>query len=683
MTCSATVAEHARLAEWYEAAFGSPEEVAPGAAAFSFRYADRAIRGRPPGWETEVTDSSDEAGDRRTVRYRDGATGLEVTCDVRRFRDFAAVEWVLHFRNTGDAETPILADIQPLDAAFALPRGQPCRVHHARGSECRSDDFAPLVTSLGPSRLDPQAGWIGEGNPLVVQTHGGRSSNGALPFFNVEMNEAAGVIGAIGWTGDWAARFWRGEGGEVHVQAGMQRTHFKLLPGEEVRSPRILLLFWEGDALRGHALLRQLILAQYAPRRDGRTARAPISFAVWGQNRAERQLGKVRWFTENAVPIDNFWIDAGWHGDAPYQDNANVFNSDWWRHVGNWWPNATAYPEGLGPIGDAVRAAGMDFTLWLEPERVFAGTEFTKKHLDWLLGPMGDNYLLNLGNHEACEAVTDLVSAIIRDARLTVYRQDFNTDPAPFWAAADAPDRVGISEIRHIEGLYAFWDALLARHPGLLIDNCSSGGRRIDLETLSRSIPLWRSDFPCFPSFDPIGVQGETHGLSLWAPLHTGCCDRPDTYAFRSALGPGIVFTTPPNESGVPEGCLTPWQAFDADWLRSAVREERAVQAYFAGDFYPLLSHTLADDAWAAWQFDRPDLGEGMVLAFRRPRSPFPLMEAPLRGLDPDAVYELTDAGEDGTQRASGRELTTTGLSIRIDDKPGSRLVLYRRVGEE
>jgi hypothetical protein len=166
-------------------------------------------------------------------------------------------------------------------------------------------------------------------------------------------------------------------------------------------------------------------------------------------------------------------------------------------------------------------------------------------------------------------------------------------------------------------------------------------------------------------------------------PLHTGCCDRADKYAFRSALGPGIVFTTPPNESGVPEGCLTPWQAFDADWLRNAAREERAVQAHFAGDFYPLLSYTLADDAWAAFQFDRPDLGEGMVLAFRRPRSPFPLMVAPLRGLEPDAMYELTDADAEGTRRVLGGELATTGLRIRIDEKPGSRLVLYRRVGED
>jgi alpha-galactosidase len=35
---------------------------------------------------------------------------------------------------------------------------------------------------------------------------------------------------------------------------------------------------------------------------------------------------------------------------------------------------------------------------------------------------------------------------------------------------------------------------LLAANPGLFIDNCASGGQRIDLETCARSIPLWRTD---------------------------------------------------------------------------------------------------------------------------------------------------------------------------------------------
>jgi alpha-galactosidase len=100
------------------------------------------------------------------------------------------------------------------------------------------------------------------------------------------------------------------------------------------------------------------------------------------------------------------------------------------------------------------------------------------------------------------------------DNAIDVYRQDLNIDPLPFWKGHDAPDRVGITEIRHVTGYLAFWDELQRRHPDLLIDSCASGGRRNDLESLRRAVPLWRSDYV----YEPIGTQGMTYGLSAWLP---------------------------------------------------------------------------------------------------------------------------------------------------------------------
>lgn len=671
MLCVSSPSEHEALRLWMQQSF--EESRLP----CSFRYGDKLSSELLPSWQK--TEEKTGSEDKKVLVFVDPATGLRLRCEIRIFKDAAAVEWILHFENAGQEPTPILSDVFPLDTSIPASRDRACRLHHARGSDCSLEDFEPLTTPLGPSSLAPQGPWIGAGNPVSIQSRGGRSSNGALPFFNLEVANAPGVIGAIGWTGDWAARFWRGDAGEVHMQAGMQRTHLKLFPGESIRSPRILVLFWEGDMVNGHNVWRQLLLDHYVPQRKPGDKKAPISFAMWGENRAERQLGKIKWFVDNDIRIDNFWIDAGWHGDNAYKDNSNVFNSNWGGQVGNWWPNKTSYPDGLSPIGKAAAKADMDFTIWIEAERVFKGTAFTRDHPSWLLGPLGDNSLFNLGNPEAREGLTQMVSDLIEEGGVTVYRQDFNMDPAPYWNATDTPDRVGINEIRHIEGLYAFWDALREKHPDLLIDNCSSGGRRIDIETLSRSIPLWRSDFQCFKDYDPIGMQGQTQGLCPWVPLHTGCCDRPDDVVFRSALGPGIVFAAPPNETGDPEGYLTPWQAYDAAWLKKAVEEQIKVQPYFAGNFYPLLSYSLDRDAWAAWQFDRPDLGEGMIQAFRRPASPIEEVAAVLKGLDPNATYELTDQDSSEKQTKRGDVLMAEGVSLRIQNKPGTKLVVYRR----
>jgi alpha-galactosidase len=628
----------------------------------SFRYGGRESSAllRDCAAEWRASDAVDGATV-QTLSLADPGSGLRVRCEVTVFADFPAVEWVAYFENAGDGTTPILSQVQALDAVFpgASPR-EACWVHHAKGSQCQLDDFEPLATQLSPR---------GE---LRLAARKGRSSNGTLPFFNLELG-TAGVIGAIGWTGGWAASFERGADGHLRARAGMARTHLKLLPGERIRTPRVLLLFWDGDRLHGHNMLRRFILAHHTPRPNGRLLRAPICDGNWGDRTTEHQIAKARWLKEHDLPVEYFWIDADWYGDAPHDESSDTFGRTWYLQAGNWFPRKEAYPEGLGPVGEALKELGLGFVLWVEPERVSEGTRIAREHPEWLLGPIGSNHLFNLGIPEARRYLTDLVSSLIDEAGVTCYRQDFNTDPAPFWEAADPPDRVGMAEIRHVEGLYAFWDELLARHPGLIIDNCSSGGRRIDLETTSRSIPLWRSDVQCFPGFSTTAMQAQTHGLGLWVPLSTGAPSSiEDTYRFRSALGPGIVL-------GVGERALKEGDAFPLEPLRRHLAELCAVREYFYGDFSPLLSFSLAEDAWAAWQFDRPDLGAGAVLAFRRPESPFARLEAPLRGLEADARYELRWLSDGPRQEASGRDLLERGLAVEIA-RPGSALLVYRRL---
>jgi len=642
---------------WLEGAFPATVRRLP----VSFRLGGKPfssfVSRSEPQWAELVTE---DLTSRRSCRLTDPETGLQLLVQVTAWGDFPAVEWVGHLRNTGAKDTPIISGVRALATTFPAAKEAPCRVVHALGSDCKIDDFAPRETALGAP-----------GKALLAPL-AGRSSEGALPFFNLDLG-GRGVIGAIGWTGGWEVRFARRKDGPVRVRAGMRRTHFRLHPGEEVRTPRILLLFWEGDPRHGHNMLRQCLLRHYALDLEGKTLQAPVCYAAWGENRAERQLAKAKWWHDEQTGLECYWIDAGWHGDGQFLENSTVFNSTWYAHVGNWWPNKTTYPQGLGPIGKALREMGLGFVLWLEPERVFKETCFTREHPEWLLGPIGDNYLFNLGDPKAREALTDLVSGVIAEGGVTVYRQDFNMDPTPFWRAADAPDRVGISEIKHITGLYAFWDDLRRRHPGLLIDNCSSGGRRIDLETISRSIPLWRSDFQCFPGFDPMAMQGQTQGLAPWVPLSTGCCDRADTYDFRSALGPGIVISNAVNQ---PE----PPPPYPAAWLRERIAELKAVRPYLAGDFHPLLPYSLATEGWAAWQFDRPDLGEGMVLAFRRQHSPFPTMLARLQDMQAEARYEVRSQDGSPPVTITGRELAEGGLRIEIGRQPGSALFIYRRL---
>jgi len=609
-----------------------------------------------------ATSETSAAGDLTvtTVVHADPATGLRVTSVTKIFRDFSAVEWVVRFKNAGKADTPVIEGLQACAVAFDdWPEGS-TTLYRARGSNAERSDFAPINDVLAERsevRFGPSAG---------------RSSDTtALPFFNLAAPER-GIVAAVGWSGRWSALVKRGGPRRLDIEAGMARTHFKLRPGEEVRTPSIALLFWKGrERMSGHNLFRRFVLAHHTPRPGGKPLVLPISHGVgFGgpfpcneyvcatEIYALAMIDRLRQF---GIEPDACWIDAGWYENA---------GRSWWQGVGNWTVNRTNFPRGLKPVTEAALKWGKGFVVWFEPERVYEGTRIDREHPEWLAKLPGDsNRLLNLGDPRALGWLIDHISNFIRTEGVTIYRQDFNFDPAPYWKAMDAPDRVGIAEMKHIEGLYAFWDALLAQNPGLLIDNCASGGRRIDLETIGRSVPLWRTDYSYF---EPNGYQCHTYGLHFFVPASGTGNNNPQKYYFRSSMGGAVVLGWEVN--GTYNNA-----SFNTALAREDVAEFKSLRSYLFGDYYPLTEYSTSDEAWAAFQWDRPEERDGIVLAFRRPLAAVSSITVNPQGLDPDADYEVSYEDYGITVFKSGRELAA-GISIKIPEAPGSLLIKYRRV---
>jgi len=225
-------------------------------------------------------------------------------------------------------------------------------------------------------------------------------------------------------------------------------------------------------------------------------------------------------------------------------------------------------------------------------------------------------------------------------------------------------DRQGITEIKHITGYLAFWDELRRRHPDLLIDTCAAGGRRNDLETLRRSAPLWRSDY----SRDPIGSQCQTYGLSSWVPYYGTGAHEDDLYFLRSAMAPFMNMTWDMKKK------------HNYPLLRRFMKQWRDIAGNCLGDYYPLTSYSLEDDVWMAWQFDRPDLGEGMVQVFRRSDSPFKTAVFKLQGLDASIVYKIINMDSpDKTIEMTGEQLMKSGLKVAIEQAPQAVILVYMK----
>lgn len=621
---------------------------------FSFLHGGTSSRRFMGKWIREVRQGQARDGSQlRDIIYRDPAGTLQLHVAAILYNDFPAVEWTVYLKNTGSADTPILEDIQAFDGILPLATSGSAKLHWAKGAVASFDDFAPqetMLTAKAPVRLVPG---------------GGRSSSQVMPFFNIE-GAGGGIIAAIGWSGQWAAEFKSAQRDQMSMKAGMERTHLILHPGEPIRTPRMLMLFYQGDRWRGQNLLRQFILAHHRPTRDGKRLVAPITCGNWGGTRAEVHLDNIQKIVQNKLPIEYYWIDAEWYGRPGGPGT-------WAANVGDWQFKKDLYPQGFKPLSSALRSSGRELMLWFEPERVVKGTPWHKAHAKWLIDIGRESCLFNLGNEQARKFLTDFISGKIDEFGLGCYRQDFNMDPLEFWQKNDPPDRQGISEIRHIEGLYAFWDDLLQRHPNLIIDNCASGGRRLDLETLGRATPFWRTDGPR----DAIAHQCHTYGLLPWVPLSATSQDRAeDDYEFRSSMCSGL--------------CLNWWVAGDAPaeripanfpfaWAKHTLDQYLSLRQYYYGDYYPLIGYSQAKDLWMAYQLHRPDLGRGMVVALRRPQSPYESARFLLQGLDEGAMYQIADLDSGRNSLCSGRQLMNEGLQVRVESQPGSALLTYER----
>ncbi len=639
-------AERCAQQRWLAAVLAG--EVTP----FSFRVGEQASDAWLRTCKREIeTESLDECRIAHRMSFRDTSSGLSLAWVAIEYTDYPTLEWTVYLRNGGSEASALFADLQGLDALLPAEPPKDARVvlHHHVGSPCTQYDYRPLEMPLD------------SGRELSIATSGGRSSNSDWPYFHLDAG-ATGTLIAVGWPGQWATRWERGSQG-VRVRAGQELTRFRLLPGESARTPLIALQFRAGagaaERMRAQNVFRRWMWEHNLPRPGGSALGPQIaacSSHQYGEMVRADEASQVLFidrYLDQGLKLDYWWMDAGWYPCGN------------WPETGTWEVDRKRFPRGLRPITDHAHARGLRSIVWFEPERVAPGTWLDTQHPEWLLGTEGGNRLLNLGHPEALAWLTEHVDGLIVSEGIDLYRQDFNIDPLPFWRAHDAPDRQGMTEMAHVQGLLAFWDELRRRHPDLPIDTCASGGRRNDLEVLRRAVPLLRSDY----IFEPVGQQCHTYGIASWLPFYGTGVISEDPYVVRSAFCPHLIACWDVRRDDL---------AYDT--LRTLLGEWRAIAPSLLADYYPLTPYSFQNDVWMAFQFHRPETQEGAVLAFRRANCRDPSITLPLSALDDTGRYAILDLGAGSERVALGSELLGTGLTITLDGSPAAAVIAYTRI---
>ena len=669
--------------DWLQTASSSPMP-------FSFVYGRQPSGTLMKSWPKKAQSRAlDGNRTEHSVIWSDPTTQLEVRLGGVSYADSPVVEWTLHFKNNGTVDTPVLEEVEALDLSAPVVGSAIPTILYSRG-----------VGGMDTYALRKQP--LNQLAEFRMSNQGGGKTIDTIPFFDLRMQKQ-GIIGGLGWAGQWAISFSRPTEPAIEVRAGMEKTHLSLHPGEDIRTPLILLLRWSGDEVAAHNVLRRHVLKYYTPQYDGKPVTLPISHGVWGGMKTSTALNVLDTITKENLGYENFWMDAGWYGTDHPEAEFQVFGEeDWFLHAGNWRVNRIAHPDGLKPISDAVHAKGMKFLLWFEPERAVVGTPLTVEHPEWFIGEEGTHFegdlkrpyvkfrLFNFGDPTARQSMTDLMSNLITKEGIDVYRQDCNFALSPFWDRADTGDRQGITQIRYVEGLLQFWDELQQRHPQLILDVVQRG----DLDSIARAVDLSRADYPVFPAADPIANQLSTQGLAYWrAHFGTVLELRPhDNYDIRSGFAPGLSFALF-NGAGTRDqvGKFIP-PDFPFDWLRGEITLLKQARPYFYGDYYSILpcssniecetevnKEQSADFEWAAWQFNRPEQGDGMVQAFRHPENDESAKNVLLRGLDPGAKYRISNPDGGAPANLSGKDLMEQGLRVEIPDEPGAVILFYQK----
>ena len=239
-------------------------------------------------------------------------------------------------------------------------------------------------------------------------------------------------------------------------------------------------------------------------------ARRPVTLNVWEAVYFDHDLERLTDLADRAAAlgVERFVLDDGWFGSR--RDDTSG--------LGDWVVSPEAWPDGLGPLIDHVRAHGMEFGIWFEPEMVSEDSDVARAHPEWIMAPSPERMplrsrnqqVLNLSIPEAYAHVRDQMLALLGAHEIGYIKWDQNRDLLE--SATRATGRAAVHD--QTRAAYRLMDELRAAHPGLEIEACASGGARVDLGVLEHTDRVWVSD-----CIDPLERQQMHRWTSQLIPL--------------------------------------------------------------------------------------------------------------------------------------------------------------------
>ena len=307
------------------------------------------------------------------------------------------------------------------------------------------------------------------------------------------------------------------------------------------------------------------------------------------------------------VGAEYFCIDAGWYAEL---------GEDWWDSVGFWKPSSTRFPNGISEVLDCIRAQGMVPGLWLEPEVVGVRSPVAHQLPDEAFFARGGGrvvehgrYHLDLRHRAAVKHLDEVIDFLVGDMGVGYLKLDYNINAGPGTETGGVSAGAGLLE--HNRAYLQWLARVLDRYPALTIENCASGGMRIDYANLSHVQLQSTSDQQDYLRYPPIAAAAPAaiapEQAAVWAYPQPAFTDDEIAFTLCSAMLGRIHLS----------GHIDQMSQRQRSLVADAVRVYKAIRAdvALAVPFWPLGLPGWTD-SWLALGLRAPDAS--YVAAWRR-----------------------------------------------------------------
>jgi alpha-galactosidase len=437
-----------------------------------------------PALTTISVEQPADAPGHAVITAVDEVAALSLVIDIA-VGDTGLVTQRLTLTNTGDTDY----DLSSLVATLPLP-ATATQILDTSGRHLRERTPQRHDFTLGRHERQSRKGRPGADATLLLC-----AGTGGFGF-------ESGLVHAVhpAWSGNHTISAERVVTGDAMLQSGelLLPGEVRLAPGENYRTPPIVASWGHGLTELSARIHQHLRARDIHPRRP-----RPVTLNTWEAVYFDLNLNRLKALADAAARVgaERYVLDDGWFRGRR-DDTAGL---------GDWYVDEGVWPDGLSPLIDHVLGLGLEFGLWVEPEMVNPDSDLARAHPDWILQAEGrlpvegrQQQVLDLSNPAAAAYILERLDALLTEYPIAYLKWDHNRE------LVDAGSTVTGAAAVHanVVALYALLDELKARHPGVEIESCASGGARVDLGILDHTDRIWTSD--CIDPMDRLTIQKYT-----------------------------------------------------------------------------------------------------------------------------------------------------------------------------